>query len=64
MKVTIKVFLKQIKLFLVAIARHAQSTQTASLQYLKKEGRHEFDFLHAAKQFLLQIGVIIIGERG
>ena len=35
------------------IASHAQSTQNSkfviSLQYLKKEGRDEVDFLHADK---------------
>ena len=34
------------------------------LQYLKKEGRHEVDFLHADKQTFLQVDTINIGEYG
>ena len=40
-------------MFLLAIAGHAQITQNnkfvISLQYLKKEGKDESDFLHADK---------------
>ena len=53
MKINIKVFYKLIVLFLLVIARHDQSTQNNNfvilLQYLKKEGRDEVDFLHAYK---------------
>ena len=46
-----------IPLFLLATARHAQCTQNdkfaISLQYLNKEGRDEFDFLHAGKYLIL-----------
>ena len=67
MKISIKVSLKQILSFLVAITRHAQSTQKQqvfeiSLQYFKKEGRHEVDFLHAYKQTFLQVDTIKICE--
>ena len=34
------------------------------LQYLKKEGRHEVDFLHADKQTFLQVDTINIGVYG
>ena len=51
MKINIKVFYKLITSFLLVIAKHAQSTQNSkfviSLQYPKKEGRDEVDFLHA-----------------
>ena len=56
MKIKIKVFYKLVILCLLAIARHAQSTQNSiltSLQYLEKEGRDEVDFLHANKQTIL-----------
>ena len=40
-------------MFLLVIARHAQITQNSkfviSLQYLKKEGKDESDFLHVDK---------------
>ena len=66
MKKSIKVSLKQIPSFLVAIAIHAQRTQnnkfTISLQYLKKGGRHEVDFLPADKQTSLQVDAINIVE--
>ena len=49
----IKDFYKLIVIFLVVIARHAQNAQNRkfaiSLQYLKREGRDESDFLHADK---------------
>ena len=47
----IEVFYKLVILFLLVIARLAQSTRNSksviSLQYLEKEGRDEVDFLHA-----------------
>ena len=53
MKINIKVFYKLVVSLLLVIARHAQSTQNSkfviSLQYLKKEGGDEVDFLHADK---------------
>ena len=50
-------------LLLVAITRYAPNTQNSnfakSLQYLKKEGRDEIDFLHAANhQTSLQFDAI------
>ena len=59
MKINIKVFYKLVVLFLLVIARHAQSTQNykfvISLQYLKKEGRDEV--VHEDKhQTMLQVG--------
>ena len=66
MQISIKVSLKQIPSFLVAMAMHVQSTQTNKfviyLQYLKKEGRHEVDFLHGDKQTFLQVDAINIVE--
>ena len=51
--VNIKYFYKLIVSFLLIIVRYAQSTQNIrfviSLQYLKKEGRDEVDFLHENK---------------
>ena len=35
---------------------------TILLQYLKKEGRHEVDFLHAGKQIFLQVDTINMSE--
>ena len=52
MKIYIKIFYKLVVSFLLVIARLVQSTQNKfaiSLQYLKKEGRGEVDFLHADK---------------
>ena len=34
------------------------------LQYLKKEGKHEVDFLHVDKQTFLQVDTFNIGEYG
>ena len=68
MKIRIKVFLKQISSFLVAIIRHAESTKNNEsaifLQYPKKEGRQEVDFLHLDKQTFLQVDIINISEYG
>ena len=66
MKINIKVFYNLISSFLVTITRHAQGTQnnkfSISLQYLKKEGRSEVDFLHIAKhQTFLQVDTINFG---
>ena len=48
MKIKIKVFYKHLILFLLVIARHAESTQNRkfviSLQYLRKEKRDEVNF--------------------
>ena len=48
-------FLEVDTIVLMAMAMHAQSTQNnkfaVSLQCLKKEGRHEVDFLHGDKPF-------------
>ena len=53
MNINIKVFYKLITSFLLAVARHVQSTQNNnvanSLQYLEKERKDEVDFLHADK---------------
>ena len=64
-----KVFCKLIPSFLLAIARHAQSTKNKfalSLQHLKKEGSEELDFLHAddKHQYVLQVGTIKFGGHG
>ena len=55
--------------FLLVLTRHAQSTQNSkfvmSLQYLKKEGRDEVDFLHADRhQTILQADIINLGGHG
>ena len=48
---SIKDFYKLMVIFLVVIARHAQNSQNRkfviSLQYIKREGKDERDFLHA-----------------
>ena len=53
MKISIKVFYKLLVSLLLVIAKNAQNTQKSklviSLQYLKKEGRDEVDFLYADK---------------
>ena len=69
MKINIKFFHKLVVLFLLVIARHAQSSQNSkfviSLQYLKKEGRDEVDFLHADKnQIIRQFDTINLGGHG
>ena len=50
---SIKDFYKVVVMFLLVIARHAQNTLNSkfaiSLQYLKKEGKDETDFLQADK---------------
>ena len=68
-EINIKPFYKLISLFLLAMARHAQSTQNnkfaVSLQDLKKEGRVELDFMHADKhQIFLQVETINFGGHG
>ena len=59
-------FLEVDTIVLVVMAMHAQSTQNIkfaiSLQYLKKEGRHEVDFLHGDKQTFLQVDALNIVE--
>ena len=60
MKINIKVFYKLVLSVLLVIARHAQVTQNhkfvISLQYLRKEGRGEVDFLYADKhQTILRV---------
>ena len=69
MKINIKVFCKYILSYLVDVVRHALRTQNdksaISLQYLKKEGRNEVDFLHAEKhQTFLQVDTINFGGHG
>ena len=69
LEINIKPFYKLIPLFLLAMARHAQSTQNnkfaVSLQDLKKEGRVELDFMHADKhQIFLQVETINFGGHG
>ena len=53
MKINIKGFYKLTVSFLLILASYAQSTQNnkfvISLQYLKKEGKDEVDFLRADK---------------
>ena len=53
MKISIRVFYKSVVSLLLVIAKNAQNTQKSklviSLQYLKKEGRDEVDFLYADK---------------
>ena len=59
-------FLEADTIVLVAMPMHVQSTQNnkfaISLQYLKKEGRHEVDFLHGDKKTFLQVDAINIVE--
>ena len=64
----IKDFFKLILLLLVGVASHAQSTQnnkfkiTISQQYLKKEMKDKFDFLHEDKhQSFQQADIIVFG---
>ena len=66
MKINIKVFCKLVLPFSLVIARHTRSIQNSkfvrSLQYLKKEGRDEVDFLLADKhQTILQGDTINLG---
>ena len=67
-KINIKVSSKQIQSFSVVLARHDQSTQAnkfaISLQCIKKEWRHEVDFLHAYKKSFLQVDSINVNEYG
>ena len=65
----INIFLNLVLSFLLVTARHVPSTQNSkfviSLQYLKKEGRDEVDFLHSGKhQTILQVDTINLGEHG
>ena len=66
MKINIKVFYKQVVSFLLVMARYAQSTQNSkfvvSLQYVKKEGRDEVDFLQ--HQTFLRVDPINLGGYG
>ena len=54
LKRNIKVFYQLTVSFLLVLARYAQSTQNnkfvISLQYLRKEGKAEVDFLQADKR--------------
>ena len=65
MKINIKVFYKLTVLFLLVIARYAQSTQNGKLvsfHCLKKEERNENVFLHTDKhQTYLQVDPISSG---
>ena len=63
LKRNIKVFYQLTVSFLLVLARYAQSTQNnkflISLQYLRKEGKAEVDFLQADKrQTFLQVDPI------
>ena len=65
MKINITVFYKLTVSFLLVIAKHAQSTEIASLQYLEKERRDEVDFLLADKpQTFQQVDTINLGGHG
>ena len=60
---SIKVFYKLVVSLLLVIAKNAQNTQKSklviSLQYLKKEGRDEVDFLYADKyQTIILVDII------
>ena len=63
MNINIKLFRRLVVAFLLVIVRHTQSTQNStfviSLQYVKKEGWDEVDFLHANRhQTILQVDTI------
>ena len=62
--VNIKYFYKLIVSFLLIIVRYAQSTQNIrfviSLQYLKKEGRDEVDFLHENRHQIFKLFKMIL----
>ena len=68
MKMNINVFYKIVVSFLLVIARYSQSTQNSkfiiSLQYFKKQGRDEVDFLHLDKQTILQVYTNNLGGYG
>ena len=69
MKINIKVFYKLVVSFVLVIASHAQSTQdnkfVRSLQYLKKHGRDEVDFLLADNhQTIIQVDTINLDGQG
>ena len=69
MKINIKVFYNLTVSLLLVIAQYAQITQNSklviSLQYLKKEGMDEVDFLHADKhQTFLQVDPINLCGHG
>ena len=63
MKIKIKALYKLVVSFLLVIARHSHSTKfVIYLQYLKKEGRAEVDFLLADKhQTILQVDTVNFG---
>ena len=68
MKINMKVFYK-VTVWCLLIARYPQSTQNnkfvISLQYLKKEGRNEVNFLHADKhQTFPQVDLVNLGGHG
>ena len=69
MKTKFKVCYHLVVSFLLVIARCAQSIQYSkfviSLQYFKKEGRDEVDFLDAVKnQTILQVNTMNLGGYG
>ena len=66
MNINIKVFYKLMALHWLVIAGHVQNSKfVISLQYLKKEGSNEVDFLHADKyQTFLQVDTINVSGHG
>ena len=69
MNMNTKVLYKLVVLFLLVTPKHARSTQNSKfaipLQYFKKEGMDEIDFLHVDKhQTFHQVDTIILGGHG
>ena len=63
MKINIKVYYKLLVSFLLVVAWHAQNSKfVISLQYIKKEGKDEVDFLHVDEhQAIHQADTINLG---
>ena len=64
-----KVLYKLVVLFLLVTPKHAQSTQNSEfvipLQYFKKEGIDEIDFVHVDEhQTIRQVDTISLGGHG
>ena len=69
MNMNTKVLYKLVVLFLLVTPKHARSTQNSKfvipLQYFKKEGMDEIDFLHVDKhQTIHQVDTISLGGHG